>query len=91
MKRQIKIRPLKKPRIVRYDSGASCTLELLVEMGYNIYEHPGDGDFCIVSPKRLTFRDVRNQAVYYGIDPKWWDSENAFEECMKDELDHVNL
>jgi hypothetical protein len=76
---RIKVRPLKKPRVVAlglYErSGGVDPLTLLMEMGYNIYEHPADGDFCIVSPKRLTFRDVRNQCVYYGIDPKWWDSE----------------
>jgi hypothetical protein len=93
--RKIKIRPIKNPRVVSYMPSRlgfyGGPLELLMEMGYNIYEHPAQEELCIVSPKRLTYRDIRNQCVHYGIDPKWWDKDTDLNSIAKNELDFVNL
>lgn len=89
-----KIKPIKGARAVYcgesgMDDGAQSIVELLMEMGYLVYEDPTNESSVIVSDKTLTYGDLRKKM--FGIDIDWWDKETDFNEMLDQELDEVAL
>lgn len=91
-----KIRPIKGIRSVYcgesgMDGGAMSMAELLVEMGYLVYEDPTNESNVIVSDRTLTLGDLRKNAKRLGIDSDWWDNETSFNSMKNEELNMVMM
>ena len=91
-----KIRPIKGIRSVYcgesgMGNGGSAMAELLMEMGYFVYEDPTDESNVIVSDRTLTLSDLRKNAKRLGIDPDWWDNETDFNSMKNEELNVVMM
>ena len=92
-----KIRPIKGIRRVYcgesgMDEGTQSMVELLMEMGYFVYEDPASDSSVIVSDKTLTYGDLRKNAKRLAIDTDWWDNDTDYASFLKDqELDEVTL
>ncbi len=76
----------------------NAALLALMETGYEIYEHPlgsdGQEARCIISAKRLTYRDLFKNPKQFGLTKRDLREIKTYMEQvseMDDELDQANI
>ena len=66
-------------------------LELLVSMGYIVYENPICDAGYLISDKRLTYGYLKKHAWDFDIDLEWWETQTDFDKRLNEELDEVRI